>query len=237
MLGSRNSIRFPHKVTIALIALVLTATACGGANDNSADSSPSNATDSDALVSVMRSIGESLDYDLHDSPANLGDKASLTVIGTVTDVADGRVFGVGETRETEPAFLNLTLTVQVESVLQGDESLIQDGLVYVEIGRTKELPVETFQRATLENQRLVLFLDDYTEGLETFPVIEKAPSIPDGAPVLSPYADGFLIEDVSSGELIGGFDDLDELPPAWSEGTTTVDSFTAEHFPSEELAE
>ena len=39
MLGSRNSIRFPHKVTIALIALVLTATACGGANDNSADSS------------------------------------------------------------------------------------------------------------------------------------------------------------------------------------------------------
>ena len=30
MIGSRNSIRFPHKVTIALIALVLTATACGG---------------------------------------------------------------------------------------------------------------------------------------------------------------------------------------------------------------
>ena len=237
MLGSRNSICFSHKVATALVALVLTATACGGANDNSADSSPSNATDSDALVSVVRSVGASLDYDVHDSPADLGDKASLSVIGTVADVADGRVFGVGETRETEPAFLNLTLTLKVESVLRGDESLIQDGLVYVEIGRTKELPVETFERAVPENQRLVLFLDDYTEGLQTFPVIEKAPSIPDGAPVLAPYAEGFLIEDASSGELIGGFVHLDELPPAWNQGTTTVDSFTAEHFPSEELAE
>lgn len=237
MLGSRNSTRFPQKVTTALIALALTATACGGTNDDSADTSPSSAAGSDALVSVMRSIGESLDYALHDSPAKLGDKASLTVIGTVTGVADGRVFGVGETRETEPAFLNLTLTVRVESVLQGDESLIRDGLVYVEIGRTKELPVETFQSATPENQRLVLFLDDYTEGLQPFPVIEEALSIPDGAPVLAPYADGFLIEDVSSGKLIGGFGDLDELPPAWSEGTTTVDSFTAGHFPREESAE
>ena len=74
MLGSNNSIRFPHRVTIALVALVLAATACGGANDNPAGSSPSNTADSDALVSVMRSIGESLDYDLHDSPAILGGK-------------------------------------------------------------------------------------------------------------------------------------------------------------------
>ena len=99
----------------------------------------------------------------------------------------------------KPAFLNLTYTVQVESVLGGDESLVRDGLVYVEIGRTKEFPIKTIRMATPKNQRLVLFLDDYTEGLGTFPVIEKAPSIPDGAPVLSPYADGFLIEDVSSG--------------------------------------
>ena len=49
----RNSIRFHHKVTVVMIALVLTATACGRVNDTSADSSPSNATDSDALVSVM----------------------------------------------------------------------------------------------------------------------------------------------------------------------------------------
>ncbi len=237
MLGSNSSIRFPHKVTIALVALGLTATACGGANDNSASSSPRNAADSDALVSVMRSIGESLDYDPHESPTILGGKASVTVIGTVANVADGRVFGVGETRDTEPAFLNLTYTVQVESILGGDESLIRDGLVYVEISRTKEFPIETFKKAMPKNQRLVLFLDDYTEGLGTFPVIEKAPSISDGAPVLSPYADGFLIEDVSSGELIGGFDDLDELPPAWSEGTTTVDSFKAAHFTSEELTE
>lgn len=233
MLGSRNTARFYRRVAIAMVALVLLATACGGSGDNPADSSLGSATDSDALVSAMRSIGKSLDYDLHESPAVLGSKASVTVIGIVTDVADGRVFGAGETRDTEPAFLNLTYTVRVESVLRGDESLIRDGFVYVEIGRTKEYPVEAFQKATPKNQRLLLFLDDYTEGLGAFPVIEKAPTIPDGAPVLAPYADGFLIEDVSSGELIGGFDDLGELPAAWSEGTTTLDNFKAEHFPTE----
>jgi len=46
---------------------------------------------------MMRSIGKSLDYDLHDSPASLGSTASVTLVGTVADVADGRVFGAGET--------------------------------------------------------------------------------------------------------------------------------------------
>ena len=95
MLGSRTPARFPHKAAIALIALALVATACGGANDSSLGSSSNSAADSDALVSVMRGIGDSLDYDLHSTPAELGDKASLTVIGTVKDVSDGRVFGVG----------------------------------------------------------------------------------------------------------------------------------------------
>ncbi len=180
----------------------------------------------------MRGTGESSDYDPHDSPADLGDRASVTVTGTITAVDDGRVFGVGPTRHDEPAFLHLTLTVQVDRVLAGNKSLIRDGLVYVEIARTKELPVETFRNATPENQRLVLFLDDYTEGMRTFPVIEEAPSIPDGAPVLAPYAEGFLIEDTTSGELIGGFEDLAELPAAWSEASTTIDSFTATHFPN-----
>ena len=183
----------------------------------------------------MRSIGESFDFDTHDSPAILGDEASLTVIGTVTSVADGRVFGVGDTRETEPAFLNATLTVKVESILGGDETLIQDGFVHVEIARSRELPVEVFQKAMPVNQRLVLFLDDYTEGFTTFQLIEAAPTIPNGAPVLAPYTDGFLIESVSTGELIGGFEPLDALPPAWSQGTSTIDSFKTQHFPSEEL--
>lgn len=235
MIGSRISFHFSYKAAVALVALSLTAAACGGSDDNSADASPINDTNSKAMVSVMRDLGNGLDYEPSDSPAFLGDLASLTIVGTVKDVADGRVFGVGETRDTEPAFLNVTLTVEVASVLRGDESLIQDGLVYVEIARSKEFPVESFQSATPVNQRLLLFLDDYTEGPKTFPVIEEAPTIPEGAPVLYPYTDGFLIEDASTGELIGGFEDLDDLAPAWSEGTMSINSFTAEHFPSVEL--
>ncbi len=89
MLGSKMSACLPHKMSITLVALILVATACGETDDNSAASSPSNAADSDDLVSLMRSIGESFDFDTHDSPAILGDEASLTVIGTVTSVADG----------------------------------------------------------------------------------------------------------------------------------------------------
>ena len=131
----------------------------------------------------------------------------------------------------------VTLTVKVESVLGGDESLIRDGLVYVELDRTKELPVESFRKATPVNQRLVLFLDNYTAGLRTFPVIKKASSIPDGAPVLAPYTEGFLIEDVSTGELVGGLDPLDQLPPAWKNGTRSIDRFKATHFSGDELTE
>ena len=173
-----------------------------------------------------------MDYQPHNSPGELGARATLTVVGEVTAINDGRVFGSGPSRDNEPVFLNVTLTVRVARVLAGDETLVRDGLVYVEIARTKVTSVESFQRATPANQQVVLFLDDYSGGLGTFPLIEKAPSIPDGATVFAPYADGFLLEDRSSGELIGGFDPLEEMAPAWSESIESVESFTAEHFPA-----
>ncbi len=161
------------------------------------------------------------------------------MVGTITDIADGRVFGVGTTRDVEPVFLKLTYTVKVEKVLAGDESLIRNGLVYVEIFRTKYLTVKSFQDATLKNQRLLLFLNDYSRGFTsgTFKLIEKSPSIPDGAPVLAPYTEGFLIEDVPTGRLRGGLEDLRLLSTAWNEGINSIDNFVATHFAGNELIE
>ncbi len=105
------------------IVLMMITVACGRGQNHSVGMYSPAATNSDGLVSLMRYIGAGYDYEHHDSPAILGNNASLTVIGTVSDVSDGRVFGVGKRRETEPAFLNLTYTVQVESVLGGDQSL------------------------------------------------------------------------------------------------------------------
>jgi len=237
MLGSRCFMYYFWKCVVLMIAVIVATTACGGGQDESVGVFSPVTADSDGLISLMRDIGQGFDYQPHSSPAVLGNSASITVIGTVVDVADGRVFGVGESRKTEPAFLNLTYTVKVESVVEGDQSLVRDGRVYVEIPRTKAHSVKSFQDAIPKNQRLLLFLDDYTAGLRAFPVVEQAPSIPAGAPVLAPYTEGFLIEDVASGRLIGGFEDLSNLALAWSEGTTTLDKFKATHFAGNELME
>ncbi len=123
MLGFSKFIFSLSRLACMAIALTTITVACGrGQNDSAGMYSPT-ATNSDGLVSLMRYIGAGYDYEPHDLPAILGNNASLTVIGTVSDVSDGRVFGVSKRRETEPAFLNLTYTVQVESVLGGDQSL------------------------------------------------------------------------------------------------------------------
>src|SRR5699024_1452678 len=114
------------------------------------------------------------------------------------------VFGVGPTRETEPVFLNVTLTVHVENVLEGDPSLIDGNQVFVELSRSKEYPVERFRESIPINQRLILFLSDYSEGLGSFPLIEKASSIPEGSVIFAPYAEGLLVEDSETGAIIGG---------------------------------
>lgn len=232
MLGSRVGTSAPRRLVAGCAALLLAltvGTACGTDSDGDSPGKAAAAS-TESFVSILRKFH--LDYDPHRSPGELGNDATLTVVGTVKAIDDGRVFGAGPTRDTEPVFLNATLTVRVESVLAGEKSLIHNGVVYVELPRTKATPVSTFQRAMPTNQRLVLFLDDYTEGLGTFPLIEKAPTIPAGETVFAPYAEGLLLEDNATGKVVGGFEPLDDLTPAWRQGATSVKAFTAEHFPT-----
>lgn len=231
MRGSEALARFPRRLVAGGAALLLAlavGTACG--TDNGGSSGKAAAASTESLVSVLRQFD--FDYEPHSSPGELGKEATLTIVGTVRGIDDGRVFGAGPTRDTEPVFLNATLTVRVEKVLAGERSLIHNGLLYVEIPRSKETPVSTFQRAMPADQRLVLFLDDYTEGLGSFPLIEKSPTIPAGEPVFAPYAEGLLLEDNATGEVVGGFAPLDELSPAWRNGSASVNAFTAKHFPA-----
>lgn len=229
MLGSSGTTGIRRRVNgLVLAGLLVAGTACG---NHGATSHSSAKASTESFVSILRRLGEGFDYDTHVSPEALGKEATLTVIGTVESVADGRVFGAGPTRDTEPVFLNATLTVRVEDVLAGDASLVRDGRVYVELARTKVTPVASFQSAIPTDHRVVLFLDDYSRGPGTFPLIEKAPSIPAGATVFAPYADGFLIEDSGSGKLVGGYEPLDAQPPAWREGIASLTSFTGTHFP------
>src|SRR5262245_38911052 len=107
MLGSREGARVPRRLVAGCAALLLAlGTACG------TDSGTAAAASTESVVSLLREVG--LDYDPHSTPGELGKDATLTVVATVQAIDDGRVFGVGPTRDTEPVFLNATLTVRVE---------------------------------------------------------------------------------------------------------------------------
>lgn len=214
------------------VTILFGAGACTSAGANVASNNPGAEASTASVVSILRDMGGSMDYDTHDSPGVLASDATLTVLGTVTAVDDGRVFGVGPTRDTEPVFLNITLTVQVDRVLAGDASLVRDDAVYVELARTKITSVESVRNAIPAKQQVVLFLDDYSAGPGTFPLLEKSRPIPDGSTVFAPYADGFLLEDQASGDLVGGFVPLDDMPLAWREGTASTQSFITKNFPT-----
>ncbi|MFC6704917.1 hypothetical protein [Flexivirga alba] len=182
-----------------------------------------------SFVPFLRSIGEGNQYQIHQSPTELSTEADLTVLGTIRSVGDGRVFGHGATRDDEPVNLNLTYAVHVDRVLAGDASLVRDGFVYVELPRSKYQTIEAADRALPVNQRVVLFLGDYSEDMG-WPLTAPSPVVPEGAPTLAPYTEGFLVEDQTSKSLIGGLESLDQLPSAWSEHDGSLAQFVSANF-------
>lgn len=233
MIGSRSQSRAGNRiVTLCVFSIIVFGmSACGDDNEMS-NKNFQAVKNTHALASILRELSKGVDYEPHKSPRELAERAELTVVGEVISVDEGRVFGIGPTREAEPVFLNVAITVKVDRVLAGNEALVQKGLVFVEIARTKAISINSLRNATPTKQRVILFLGDYSEGMVTFPVIEKAQSIPDGATVFAPYADGFILEDQTSGTLVGGLDSFERMAPAWRKGTVSVDTFIEEHFPS-----
>lgn len=212
------------------IAIAGSLSACGAKNEpHTMATSEPKVVQPTTFIPFLRSIGEGNQYKVHQSPPELSTEADLTVLGTIRSVGDGRVFGHGPTRDDEPVSLNLTYTVEVNRVLAGDTKLVRDGLVYVELPRSKYQTVDAANRALPSNQRVVLFLSDYTEGMG-WPFSAPSPVVPDGAPTLAPYTEGFLVEDQTSKSLVGGLEPLDQLPPAWRENTGTVAQFVSANF-------
>lgn len=229
---ARSRARSALLLTALTVPAALVVGACGrGGPATAADDLPATTTTGE-LVAILRELGAGADHETHESPGDLAALATLTIVGDVQSVDDGRVFGAGPTREDEPVFLNVALTVRVVQVLGGDESLVRDGRVFVETPRTQAASVESFRLAIPADQRVVLFLDDYSAGPGAFALIEKGASIPDGSTVFAPYADGLLLVDQASGALVGGFEPLDLMAPAWREGIASLESFTATHFPT-----
>ena len=178
---------------------------------------------------MLRDLGGTIDFEPSDSPLELASRASLSVVGTITEVIDGRVFGVGPGRDNEPAFFNIGMIIAIDLVIGGDKTLANDETVYVEIARPKSLAIDDVRQAMPSGQRVILFLDDYSDGPEPFQMIAES-SAGKHAHTFAPYADGFLLEDTRSGAVIGALSSLEELPPVWRQETSSINAFVAKHF-------
>ncbi len=134
MIGSRSQSRAGNRiVTLCVFSItVFGMSACGDDNEMS-NKNFQDVKNTHALVSILHELSKGVNYEPHKSPRELAERAELTVIGEVVSVDDDRVFGIGPTREAEPVFLNVALTVKVDRVLAGNEALVQKGLVFVEI--------------------------------------------------------------------------------------------------------
>lgn len=232
MLGSeRLRGRAARAAASCLSMAVLTlASACGSADEPDVDGGAAPPPSSAALVEILRAGAGLADYEPSKSPEALAQVASLSVVGTVQDIADGRVFGTGRSPSDEPSLMTVILTVRVDKVLAGNPSLVRNGRIYVELFRTIANSVGALREATPPNQRVILFLDDYTAGPGN--LLEPARTVPVGAPILAAYRQGFLLEDSESGRVVGGVEPLEMRTAPWREGASSVEAFVARHFPT-----
>jgi hypothetical protein len=231
MTGSNGLVRWrSRRFRVALIALILISTGLAigqrrptvPASESAAPREPSTSD----LAGFLRALGRGIDFEPSDSPDDLASRSSVTVSGTIKEIVDGRVFGVGSSRDVEPRFLTIGILVKVEQVLSGDRSLLADDSVYLEISRSKDVSIQSVQRATPVDQRVLLFLDDYSQGPKPFSLVQES-SIGPRQVVFAPYTEGFLLEDRTTGAVTGGLESIDELGPAWQRDRASFDRFVA----------
>lgn len=167
-----------------------------------ADSAPaqSNAT---RFASLLQS-SVLFDYTIPESPMQLRDESDLVVVGRFVDVIPGRAEGRG---------LFATFTIEVEEVLAGAGDLVTAGAVHLELRANGESKIEEYA-ADLPTGRVLVFLAD-----QSAVVGSESTGAPAGAPIFALQSPiGLIIEDADA--IVAGYEDLSQMPPAWSEHQT-----------------
>lgn len=180
---------------VACFAVVVVA-GCGGGNEANSEARVPSA---ESFIEILREFEG--DYEPSSSPAALADVASLTVVGEFTSIVDGRVFGTSA--DSGPMRLTVLAEFRVERVVRTSQAVEAGDLIYVELPRTPEQTVDSFDAAGV-GLRAMLFLDDFTAGYSEF-LLESPEALRDGQTVFAPYSEGLLVEgpngDVLSGKV------------------------------------
>lgn len=212
-------------LVLALCGLVVAACSAPTsdlASNSAAPTATSNAGNAD-LQAFLEASRQAADYTSHANPAALARHADVVVAGRIVDVRPGQEYA--EAPGEPPAIATSVLDVAVERVVSGDATSLTGGRVYVEVphpGRVTPVEQGTPQpfphdqyAANVPRTDALFFLEDRTHEPYWETVLNQGAGRPAGAPIMSPYMQGFLIED-STGRLVGVFDDLATMGRPWS---------------------
>jgi hypothetical protein len=169
------------------------------------------------------------EYEPAPSPAELAERADVVVMGRIDGVENGESFA-GEP-QSDPELVTSVIRVRVTQVLSGDEGLVHDGFVYVEVmhpafvgdgdpgpdgegGPLFPYPLDGFEAKVPIGIDGMFFLGDRTNHPYMEVVLHEGAGRPAGAPITFVHRQGFLIEGAGVG-LTSVIEPLESMPAGW----------------------
>lgn len=229
-----------RRARLLLAAILLVGvSACGGPQGPPATASEGADTsatgDVQAFVAAMQVASN--DYEPAESPAALALDSDLVVVGTIAGVQRGQSYA--PLPGVNPEVVTSVLEIEVSDVVAGDESLVLDGAVFVQIehpamigtgdGATGEggggwvsFDLSAFAATVPVGVSGAFFLTDVTREPLWDTVIDEGAGRPSGAPLLAAQVQGFLLEG-PDGALVSVNEGLQNMPAAWRALTSLSD--------------
>jgi hypothetical protein len=213
----------------SVILITVVALSLGGcARDDGSVRSPNLPDGYAAFKTYVRQF--QFDYEPAETPVDLAKEVDSVVTGTIVSVQVGQSYAPAP--DSEPTIATSVIEVKVDEVLAGDDSVVSDGSVYVEIphpafvgsgepgpdGEGEPGEQTPFDHAsfagTVPHAYGIFFLHDRTGEPYLDTILDKGIGRPEGARITAPAVQGFLLED-GLGTLTSILEPFAAMPPAW----------------------
>ena len=168
--------------------------------------------------------GYDVDFEPMRSPQDALQQSQLIVRGTLVDVFDGVEIDYPDDAVTERARgTYATFELSVEDVLFGDESLVTEGSVYVQVAKTPAVSAGDMAAANPRPSVLAFLIDigGWSPGEQASVV--RPDGLPEDAALLFANPDGLWLQTANDDELVAIHADRYALDPSWDDPRTLDD--------------